>query len=101
MTAWSFVLSRCCRAIVIGPTPLALAREASAGSYALSGFETVSAYNGSLSFHLPLLQIGGRGNARYTLNLPLEAHWRTVHKSNDVQMIELPVLEWWKLKNRR
>ena len=46
-----------------GSTPLALSPGAPAGSYALSGFETVNPYNGALTFHLPLLHIGGRGAA--------------------------------------
>ena len=46
-----------------GSTPLALAPGAPAGSYPLSGFETVNPYNGALTFSLPLLQIGGRGGA--------------------------------------
>ncbi|MCU1268639.1 MAG: hypothetical protein JWM21_4957 [Acidobacteria bacterium] len=78
-----------------GSTPLALSPGAPAGSYALSGFESVNAYNGNLSFHLPLLRIGGRGEAGYTLSLPIERHWRVLHKSNDNQMIELPVSNLW------
>ena len=48
---------------------------APAGSYALSGFDTVNLYNGNLNFHLPLLQIAGRGEARHNIMLSLEQRW--------------------------
>jgi RHS repeat-associated protein len=44
-------------------TPLALSPGSPVGSYAVSGFENVNPYNGNLSFHLPLISIGGRGVA--------------------------------------
>ncbi|MDQ2856810.1 MAG: hypothetical protein M3R68_10810, partial [Acidobacteriota bacterium] len=81
--------------ITDGSTPLGLSPGAPAGSYALSGFESINAYNGNLSFRLPLLRIGGRGEAGYTISLPIERHWRVVHKSNENQMIELPVSNLW------
>jgi RHS repeat-associated protein len=77
---------------------LALSPGAPAGSYALSKLETINAYNGNLSFRLPLFEIGGRGSAGYVLSLPIETHWRTFHKSNDFQMIELPISNWWSYK---
>src|SRR2546423_1777739 len=40
-----------------------------AGSYALSGFDNVNLLNGNLNFRLPLLTIGGRGTAGYTMTL--------------------------------
>jgi hypothetical protein len=43
-----------------------------AGSYALSEFDNINPYNGSLNFRLPLLSIGGRGTAGYTMTLPVE-----------------------------
>jgi RHS repeat-associated protein len=84
------------KTITDGSTPLGLSPGAPSGSYSLSGFENVNAYNGSLNFHLPLLQLGGRGAAGFTMTLALEQHWRTVHKSNDNQFIEIPAFEWWK-----
>lgn len=48
------------------------------GSYALSGFESINLYNGGLNFHLPLLQVGGRGAAGYTMRLPIETRWRVL-----------------------
>ena len=62
-----------------GQTPLALEAGAPAGSYALSGFDNVNLYNGSLNFNLPLLHIGGRGSAQMTMTLPIEQKWRVLH----------------------
>ncbi len=47
-----------------------------AGSYALSGFDTVNLFNGNLSIHLPLLAVHGRGTAGYTMTLPIYQRWR-------------------------
>ncbi|HEV2836862.1 MAG TPA: hypothetical protein VGW58_16205, partial [Pyrinomonadaceae bacterium] len=43
-----------------GSTPSALTPGAPAGSYALSGFESVNLFNGNLNFALPMVNIGGR-----------------------------------------
>src|SRR5260370_29274638 len=53
-------------------TPLALAPGAPAGSYALSGFDSGNLYSGNLSVHLPLHEVVGRGDARYTMYLRLD-----------------------------
>ncbi len=58
-----------------GATPLGLQAGSPAGSYSLSGFDSVNLYNGSLSFALPLLSIGGRGGASHTIMLPIERKW--------------------------
>jgi hypothetical protein len=60
------------------PMPLkhaGTAAGAPAGSYALSGFENVNLFNGKLDFHLPMVQVGGRGDVGYTVNLNIEASW--------------------------
>jgi hypothetical protein len=54
-----------------GKTPLALQPGAPAGSYALSELDNINPYNGSLNFRLPLLNVGGRGTAGYTMTLPM------------------------------
>ena len=59
-----------------GSTPLALQPGAPAGSYALSELDHINPFNGSLNFSLPLLSIGGRGTAGYTMTLPIEQKWR-------------------------
>jgi hypothetical protein len=59
-------------------TPSGLAPGSPAGSYALNGFETINLYNGDLNFHLPLVHIGGRGSAGYTMTLTFDSkRWRT------------------------
>ncbi|MFN0113009.1 MAG: RHS repeat domain-containing protein [Blastocatellia bacterium] len=57
---------------------------APAGSYTLSGFDTVNLYNGNLNFHLPLLQIGGRGTAQHTIMLSIEQRWTMERHVNDI-----------------
>jgi RHS repeat-associated protein len=62
-------------------TPLGLQPGQPAGSYALSGFDTVNPYNGNLNFHLPLLGIGGRGSAQMKMMLAIDSKgWRVKHK---------------------
>jgi RHS repeat-associated protein len=63
------------KSLLDGTTPPGIAPGAPAGSYALSGFETVNLYNGNLNFALPLLEVSGRGEARYTMMLPIEHRW--------------------------
>jgi RHS repeat-associated protein len=58
-----------------GKTPTGLAPGSPAGSYALSGFDTVNLFNGGLNFRLPLLKVGGRGGAGYAVTLPVEQKW--------------------------
>src|SRR3712207_4675536 len=58
-----------------GSTPSALTAGAPTGSYSLSGFETVNPYNGGLNFSLPLVSIGGRGGAAYTITLRVDQKW--------------------------
>src|SRR5215211_5680808 len=67
-----------------GSTPLGLTPGAPAGSYALSGFESVNPFNGGLNFSLPLLQIGGRGGVQHTIPLKLEQKWRTMKVSQTI-----------------
>jgi hypothetical protein len=56
-----------------GTTPPSLAPGSAAGSYALSGFDSVNLYSRQLSFALPLMKIGGRGESGFTMHLPYEA----------------------------
>ena len=58
-----------------GATPPAVQAGAPAGSFALSGFESVNLFTGKVNFSLPLLSIGGRGEAGYTMMLRLERSW--------------------------
>jgi RHS repeat-associated protein len=59
-----------------GWTPMAEQPGAPAGSYALSGFDNINLFNGHMNFRLPLMQIGGRGRAGYTMMLPFEQQWQ-------------------------
>jgi RHS repeat-associated protein len=63
-----------------GRTPSGLAPGSPAGSYALSGFDNVNLYNGNLNFHLPLLQISGRGSVQMTSVVALNVKgWHVSH----------------------
>ena len=48
-----------------------------AGSYDLSGFDNVNLFNGHLNFSLPLLKIGGRGEAGFTISYVVDTRWTT------------------------
>jgi RHS repeat-associated protein len=60
-----------------GATPPNAAPGAPAGSYSLSGFESVNLFNGRLNFALPLLKVGGRGAAQVPITLTLNpVNWK-------------------------
>lgn len=61
--------------ITDGSTPLGVSPGAPTGSYALSDFDSVNLYNGSLNFRLPLVKISGRGGAGYTMVMRIEKKW--------------------------
>src|SRR5215813_6535782 len=58
-----------------GMTPVGLQPGSPAGSYALSGLDTINLYNGSNSITIPLLKIGGRGESGYTMVAHHDTHW--------------------------
>jgi RHS repeat-associated protein len=60
---------------VDGSTPPAIAPGQPAGSYALSGFETVNAFSGGLNFHLPLLSTPGRARNNVSIAFPIQRQW--------------------------
>ena len=60
---------------VAGWTPMGEQPGAPVGSYALSGFDNINLFNGHMNFRLPLMHIGGRGSAGYTMTVPIEQHW--------------------------
>ncbi|HEV8589320.1 MAG TPA: RHS repeat-associated core domain-containing protein [Pyrinomonadaceae bacterium] len=80
-----------------GSTPAGLTPGAPAGSYGLSGFDNVNLYNGNMNFRLPLVSIGGRGGASYTMTLPIEQHWTIDHyvDPDTGQTIDTPSGNWW------
>lgn len=65
-----------------GRTPSGMAPGAPAGSYALSGLDDINLFNGNLNFNIPLITIGGRGSAGYTMTFRPNQNrfkWRVVH----------------------
>src|SRR5215212_3473458 len=71
----SAALSAAQTSVTDGMTPTGLAPGSPAGSYPLSGFESVNLFNCNLSFRLPLLRAGGRGAAGFAATLPVEQKW--------------------------
>lgn len=65
-----------------GQTPVGLTPGSPAGSYPLSDFETIKLFNGGLNFRLPLMSIGGRGGAGYSLPLHIEQKWSVSKEIN-------------------
>src|SRR5713226_6914384 len=82
-----------------GSTPAGLKPGAPSGSYGLSGFDNINLYNGNLNFRLPLLSIGGRGGAGYTMMLPIEQHWTMDHYGPDQDgfQSDTPNSNWWEV----
>ena len=81
-------------------TPSNLAVGSPAGSYALSGFDNVNLFNGNLNFRLPLLSVGGRGSAGFTMMLALNTkswHVRRVSTivNNEETITYLPSPNTW------
>jgi len=80
-----------------GTTPPYMSPGLPSGTYPLSGFEDVNLFNGNLNFHLPLMQIGGRGGAHVPMMLKIEARWR-VEMENCAPPcgpIFIPSYNWW------
>src|SRR5258708_521024 len=59
-----------------GFTPPGLEPGTPEHSYALSGFDSISYFSGKMNFRLPLYKVGGRGEAGYSIMLPIETHWQ-------------------------
>jgi RHS repeat-associated protein len=75
-----------------GSTPSALTPGAPAGAHALSGFENINYYNGSLNFSLPLHPVEGRGGAAMSVTLAIEQHWSV---KSSVLGEPKPGVQWW------
>jgi RHS repeat-associated protein len=92
-----------CAALIAGPasaqddttTPLGLAPGAPSGSYPLSGFERINHFNGAFSFYLPLLNVGGRGEASHVVGVLVERRWGVVQTSPTDQRL-VPRFDWWR-----
>jgi RHS repeat-associated protein len=84
--------------ITDGHTPLGLTPGAPAGSYPLSEFDNINLFNGSLNFSLPLVKVGGRGDAGYPIVLRLEQKWRVDKEQSEGQPpinLYYPQPGWW------
>ena len=88
-----------------GITPPPVTPGSPEGSYALSDFESVNLFNGNLSFHLPLMTVGGRGEAKYTMYLgaEMDRRWQFIPLLDiDGQLTgftgntnQVPESHWW------
>lgn len=80
-----------------GMTPPALTPGTPAGSYALSGFESVNLFNGNLNFYLPLLGVGGRGKAQVPMMLNIQQRWRVIGSPvcSPCGPVYVPTYNWW------
>lgn len=56
-----------------GTAPPNASQGSPAGAFKLSGLENVSPFSGNMNFTLPLLQLGGRGDARVPVNLSIDS----------------------------
>jgi RHS repeat-associated protein len=75
LLTFGFMIDVNAQGSIDGTTPLGLSPGSPTGSYALSDFEVVNLYNGSLNFRLPLYQIAGRGGAAYAITLQVQKKW--------------------------
>jgi RHS repeat-associated protein len=81
-----------------GTTPLGTSPGSPAGSYALSGFDNVNIYNGGVNLSIPLVHIGGRGAAGYTMMVPFNTkHWGITHPRMPAPPSDIwvPAATWW------
>jgi hypothetical protein len=62
-----------------------------ASSYALTGIDHVNMYNGNLNISIPLLQIGGRGTAGYTVTYSVDTQWTVQKQYNNGYASFVPV----------
>ena len=77
-----------------GTTPAGQARGTPSGTYPLSGFDNVNLFNGHLNFHMPLMKVGGRGQAGYTMTLSIEQVW-TAQLWDAFNNLYVPNYNWW------
>src|SRR6267142_2314013 len=78
-----------------GLTPVGLQPGSPAGSYALSGLDTVNLYSGSANIAIPLLKIGGRGEAGYTMVANYDTHWEGLGSMDTCSLYQCPSWGFW------
>lgn len=77
-------------------TPSGMAPGAPAGSYALSGFESINLYNGNLDLRLPLITLGGRGTAQRPIMLSINTKkWRVRESHTETSSTYTPTTTNW------
>lgn len=101
LTAITFNARSQSTSVTDGATPLALQPGAPNGSYALSGFDNINLFNGSLNFQLPLAVVTGRGEAASPLMVPIERKWRVLdihlpQPDDSIKHVYTPVASLWK-----
>jgi RHS repeat-associated protein len=58
------------------------------GSYSLSDIESISLFSGRINATVPIVSVGGRGNAGYLLSIPIkDAHWAPHADRGDVTLL--------------
>src|SRR5436189_5189189 len=73
------------RSLTDGSMPSGFAPGAAAGSYPLSDIDTINVYNGNVNFHLPLLEIGGRGDAAAAFMFKIDTkNWLVKHHDYEI-----------------
>lgn len=83
-----------------GTTPPAVAPGTPEGSYSLSGFDSINPYSRKLNISIPMLTVGGRGEAGYTMFLNLDQQWQVrtytdcTNGANCVYL-QTPIPDWW------
>lgn len=59
-------------------SPAGNATGSPAGSYGISEIENINLFSGKLSAAIPIMQVGGRGEASYTMSIPIKSsQWLT------------------------
>ncbi len=79
--------------ITDGFTPPGIEPGTPIGSYLLDGFDSISYYTGKLNLALPLWTVGGRGQAGYTITLPISTDW-TVDQYGDCDEFGVCTSDW-------
>jgi hypothetical protein len=77
--------------------------QSGASTYSSDKIETVNLSNGNMSVHIPLVTIGGRGSAAFTVSLAYNSKvWTPYHEQDpgyvDPNGVHIPPLNHWSAK---
>ncbi len=82
--------------IVDGFTPPGIEPGTPIGSYLLDGFDSVHHFSGKLNFALPLWNVGGRGQAGYTITLRNSVDWTVnQYEGSNGDLLHEPEHDGW------